>query len=1655
MANTATTQLIIDFTDNTGPGLSKFATNVDAVFAKVQANSTAAVNSMQKSLNSAMSHFASVGTSFNQVASGNLKSIQSIAQAMSSQFQKTLQGFTTGLQKSVGSSLNNLQSGMAATTRNISGNLQNATSAWSGTLSKLNQSTSQAAQGIKQSTGSIASDFVRAAKVSLTFQLVQSAIHAVTGAISTMATEVIDFDLALREVATISPEVANNFDAIRRNIIGINPALGTTTELTKALYETYSSGIVQGKGAAEAIAFTGEAAKLAKAGLTDNATAVRVLSSSLNAFGRDSKHAGEFADILFKAVEQGQFRFTDLANAIGPVLPIASQLGLTMNEAATAIATLSQGGFSASEATTALRSVLTNVVQHLDQFKAAGIDALGILAGPNGFVKLMEAMRTATGGNVEALRNLIPDMRGTAGALALTGSQFEKLKINMDESVKSAGSVDRAFKEIKASTSEAFKDLFSSFERLAQVSSAEPLKVTGDVARGLGQAMQWMTERWEYFRVFAIGPFSAALYSVLGVFNLAMAGVKKFAAVALGAAADILHFIPGLGKTEDALRSMATSLHKGAAESFESSKQYGAAIGQLVMDGAKLVSGQFEQEKQQEKLRLSNEKLAEETKKLAFDGYSALSGKAQEASVKSQAFGSAVTSSGKAAATSAEGVSSASASSSEYAATSGLARQSASKSAEQFAALSSATSNYTSALNTSIAQVVKTAAVNEGHRASLTNLGISFSAVFAQGLKYEEQLRKLGATSEFLNSKTAQVTPTMIAAGAALGMTASQVTELVTNFRDAQAVSSILGTQLQQNGADAGILASRIINLNAELKSAADPSLKLKLALDGLGLSLPPDLSNRVTMLKTALDAGSISGEKARDIAEKIREEYVKLGQAVPAELQKIIDKSVSLDHASMTVDRSLKSVGAFTAETAKTEIGDLIARFSTLATQGGASAGFIQEAWTSAVSKMRDQFGGVLPPALAALDAKIRGLKNAFQTVHEAAQVFGTVTTTESAKTAENMKLAFDKMRLSGDFTFAQLKSAFAKTIEAMKASGQKLPADWEQTMVQLTELTRREVQKMGATLEELGTKHAVRMKGDVKRELEQTAEELVRLRGTGQAVSSDIVKAWETMVTKAKDAGLKLTPAMQEEFEKVKKAAALAGSQAGTMLGDGMVQASKGSVAALDAQLAKLSGNMKTTFGTDLVTIMNQIKDFREKINALGGTDPLGMKGYAEAQRKEWQKALDMLNAKMLPAFNDLLGTAKAIFEATGKIVLPPGLGDAAKALGLSMKELEDAIRGAADAGDEGFNKIAEGANKAKDAVDKLTESTKKAKDVAKGVGGGGAGSGGGDSGGNGGDNGGSGGGGNADTLSGTELLNGIKAMRDTIANWVTTRLRDRSADAESVNSIFQNLSERLYTIQRDNSLSASQKEAQSRAIILPAFLQLTALFSELRDLFHSRDPSRVPPAGSQANTAPAPRTGAAGTNSRNPSTGTAQQLSQSMQQSTRATNSLASTITAASERRTASVAASEAVVENVVATATPASVVVTPAATQLAPTSNAGSGFVPQTGATYYSPPIRAERSRSSALIYNVGPSTIRVDETLEQAGFQQVRGMGIVPTMKMAAATGRTEDLLGPGGQRRMQREIIPLVRDSINKRDLTTSIQRATAINRKGTPVTKG
>ena len=345
---------------------------------------------------------------------------------------------------------------------------------------------SQAQAEATKSSAALGTSLAGATKSAAGLALGFSGVGAIAGAIATVTTSVVDFEREMANVNTLLGKgSAGQFAALREQLLALPPALGDATTLAKGLYSALSAGVDAG----QAVGFVATAAKAAKAGMAELSVATDALATVLQGYKLDAGEATRVSDLMFQTVNVGKGTFQEFSRAFATVAPIASTMGINLEELSATLGTLSFAFPSAAEGAQGLRSVLSNLIQNGEKFAAIGINVQKVIS-EEGLTGLFKRLNEATRGNLAAVQELIPDVQGLQAVLATVGPLAEKQAKNLKVMGDAAGSTGEAFKKTQDSIGESVKTLGNQITTIANSAAPGLLSIAKTITNSLGGALQ-------------------------------------------------------------------------------------------------------------------------------------------------------------------------------------------------------------------------------------------------------------------------------------------------------------------------------------------------------------------------------------------------------------------------------------------------------------------------------------------------------------------------------------------------------------------------------------------------------------------------------------------------------------------------------------------------------------------------------------------------------------------------------------------------------------------------------------------------------------------------------------------------------------------------------------------------------------------------------------------------------------------------------------------------------------------------------------------------------------------------------------------------------------------------------------------------------------
>ena len=276
-------------------------------------------------------------------------------------------------------------------------------------------------------------------KAAATMENVGKKFMVVTGAVVGLGAAAVkttaDFDVGMSTVRSISGAAGEEFDALREKALemGAKTAFSASEAASAMEYmamagwktEDMLDGIA---GVMNAAAASGE----------DLALTSDILTDGLTAFGMAASESAHFADVLVAAGNNANTNVAMMGETFKYAGAVCGTLGITVEDCAIATGLMGNAGIKASQAGTALRTGLSNLIKPTDAM-AAAMEKYGVAVqttedGSVDFMATMRVLRRTLGGldsttQAAAISTIFgkQSMSGWAAIVTATDEDFEKL----------------------------------------------------------------------------------------------------------------------------------------------------------------------------------------------------------------------------------------------------------------------------------------------------------------------------------------------------------------------------------------------------------------------------------------------------------------------------------------------------------------------------------------------------------------------------------------------------------------------------------------------------------------------------------------------------------------------------------------------------------------------------------------------------------------------------------------------------------------------------------------------------------------------------------------------------------------------------------------------------------------------------------------------------------------------------------------------------------------------------------------------------------------------------------------------------------------------------------------------------------------------------
>ncbi|MBW4490748.1 MAG: phage tail tape measure protein [Trichocoleus desertorum ATA4-8-CV12] len=238
-------------------------------------------------------------------------------------------------------------------------------------------------------------------------------------------------------------ELQKNGGAVQDLVNGPLKNAVTSTSALAGQYEVLSGGFTDANSSRQVL----EAGlKLSVVGQAESGSTLRLLVKTLQAYKLEAGDAGRVASVLNGIVDQGITTVPELTNNFGQTATVAKEAGVKLEELGGAVAVLTTKGTTTDTALTGIESLSRIIIDKTPQAAAALANLRDESGKPikfdiaeikaKGLVKALQDLNKATGGNAQALANIIPESLAYSTALGLMANNakdFEAVTVKLGQ----------------------------------------------------------------------------------------------------------------------------------------------------------------------------------------------------------------------------------------------------------------------------------------------------------------------------------------------------------------------------------------------------------------------------------------------------------------------------------------------------------------------------------------------------------------------------------------------------------------------------------------------------------------------------------------------------------------------------------------------------------------------------------------------------------------------------------------------------------------------------------------------------------------------------------------------------------------------------------------------------------------------------------------------------------------------------------------------------------------------------------------------------------------------------------------------------------------------------------------------------------------------
>ncbi len=302
-----------------------------------------------------------------------------------------------------------------------------------------------------------------------------------------------DFEAQMSRVKAISGATGSSFEELRQQAIDLGAKTAFSAKESAAGMENLASAGFDSKEIMKAMPGLLDLAAVSGG---DVALASENAATALRGFNIDAGQSGHVADVFARAAADTNAEVGDMGEAMKYIAPVASSMGLSLEETAAAIGIMSDAGIKGSQAGTTLRGALSRIAKPTDEMKAK-MDELGLSFYDS--EGKMKPLKDQVGMLKNAFKGLTPEQKQNAlvtlygqeslsGMMALIDKGPNKLGSLTKSLENSDGAADKMAKTMQDNMNSSLEQMMGALESAAIVVQkilAPAVKKVADAVSGL------------------------------------------------------------------------------------------------------------------------------------------------------------------------------------------------------------------------------------------------------------------------------------------------------------------------------------------------------------------------------------------------------------------------------------------------------------------------------------------------------------------------------------------------------------------------------------------------------------------------------------------------------------------------------------------------------------------------------------------------------------------------------------------------------------------------------------------------------------------------------------------------------------------------------------------------------------------------------------------------------------------------------------------------------------------------------------------------------------------------------------------------------------------------------------------------------------------